>query len=566
MNTKRRFESKRIDHLGIVAGICHEIGLIRAIDEAVGSTGRKVSCGAAVQAMVLNALGFSSRALYLMPQYLNNKPVDLLIAPGLTAEDFNDDTLGRSLDQLFETGVTEVFARVAQQALNVYGIETRFYHLDSTTFHVHGQYKQREENSQEKSNAEESSNAEENSKEATTAQPALIEITYGYSKDHRPDLKQVVVNLITAHRSQLPVWMEALSGNQSDRASFPKTIQAFRKQVEEGEEPFFVVDSALYSADNLKTLEEIRWLTRVPATIAEAKRLMEETDLQTMTALENGYAYREVSSNYGGVAQRWLVVHSTQAAQREEKTLQRRVAKEKAEVQRAWRKLQSQVFHCQEDSEMALKALQKKWKYHQVAGKVVPVTRYPSRGRPAGGATPQIVGFRLAGEVRTSEHLLEQARRGQGRFVLATNECQRERLPAEAMLSQYKSQSFSVERGFRFLKDPLFFADSLFLKNPGRIMALTMIMTLALLVYALAERKLRTQLQETGQSIPNQTGKATQTPTMRWVFQIFEGVDVLLIWEDERLVQRQVLNLTPLHLDILHLLGPPVENCYLLRF
>ena len=93
-----------------------------------------------------------------------------------------------------------------------------------------------------------------------------------------------------------------------------------------------------------------------------------------------------------------------------------------------------------------------------------------------------------------------------------------------------------------------------------------MIMTLALLVYALAERKLRTQLQETGQSIPNQTGKATQMPTMRWVFQIFEGVDVLLIWEGERLVQRQVLNLTPLHLDILHLLGPPVENCYLLRF
>ena len=96
---------------------------------------------------------------------------------------------------------------------------------------------------------------------------------------------------------------------------------------------------------------------------------------------------------------------------------------------------------------MALKALQKKWKYHQVVGKVVPVTRYPSRGRPAGGATPQIVGFRLAGEVRTSEHLLEQARRGQGRFVLATNECQSERLPSKAMLSQYKSQAFSVERG-----------------------------------------------------------------------------------------------------------------------
>ena len=140
MSTEQHFETKRIDHLGIVAGICYEIGLIAQINQAVGPSDRKVSCGAAVQAMVLNALGFTSRALYLMPQYLHNKPVDLLIEPDLEAEDFNDDTLGRSLDQLFEAGVTEVFAQVAQQALETYGIEHRFYHLDSSSFHLHGQY------------------------------------------------------------------------------------------------------------------------------------------------------------------------------------------------------------------------------------------------------------------------------------------------------------------------------------------------------------------------------------------------------------------------------------------
>ena len=67
MSTKQSFETKRLDHLGIVAGICHEIGLIATINQAVGSSERKVSCGAAVQAMVLNGLGFASRALYLMP-------------------------------------------------------------------------------------------------------------------------------------------------------------------------------------------------------------------------------------------------------------------------------------------------------------------------------------------------------------------------------------------------------------------------------------------------------------------------------------------------------------------
>jgi len=540
MNAKQRFETKRIDHLGIVAGICHEIGLIDAIDEAVGPSERKVSCGAAVQAMVLNCLGFTSRAMYLMPQYLDNKPVDLLIAPGLVAEDFNDDTLGRSLDQLYEAGVTEVFAQVARRALAVYGIEQRFYHLDSSTFHVHGQY------------------------ECGETPPEMIEITYGYSKDHRPDLKQVVLNLITSHRSQIPTWMEALSGNQSDKESFPKTIQAFCKQMKAEEDCFFVVDSALYSADNLESLGGVCWLTRVPETVAEAKRMKRETTLQMMTELSDGYAYREVSSNYGGVAQRWLVVYSPKAAQREEKTLQRRVEKEKKVAQRAWRKVQRQTFNCREDAEAALAAMQRKWKYHEAQGEVVPLTRYPSPGRPAAGATPQVVGFRLTGEVQPSKTLLEQARRGQGCFILATNELQADLLPPETMLDQYKAQAISVERGFRFLKDPLFFADSLFLKNPGRIMALTMIMVLALLVYALAERKLRTRLQESGQSLPNQVGKETQTPTIRWIFQIFEGIDLLLAWQGDQLILRQVINLNPVHLDVLHLLGPPVENCYLL--
>jgi transposase len=95
-------------------------------------------------------------------------------------------------------------------------------------------------------------------------------------------------------------------------------------------------------------------------------------------------------------------------------------------------------------------------------------------------------------------------------------------------------------------------------------MALIMIMVLALLVYFLAERKLRLQLAETSQSVPNQVGKGTQTPTMRWIFQVFEGIDLLLVNQNGQVVNRQVLNIRPEHLTVLRLLGPPVENCYLL--
>ena len=108
-----------MDHLGIVAGIFQEIGLIEAVDQQVGQSERKVSCDQAVQAMILNALGFVSRVLYMVPDYLRNKTIDLLIDPDFSAEDFNDDSSGRSLDDLYQKGVTEVFTRVASRALKV---------------------------------------------------------------------------------------------------------------------------------------------------------------------------------------------------------------------------------------------------------------------------------------------------------------------------------------------------------------------------------------------------------------------------------------------------------------
>ena len=283
-----------------------------------------------------------------------------------------------------------------------------------------------------------------------------------------------------------------------------------------------------------------------------------------MTELPDGYAYLEVSSNYGEVAQRWLVVHSPSGAQREEKTLQRRVEKEEKASQMAWRKLAAQTFNCEADAEAAAAETQKKWKYHQIDAAAVALIGYLGPGRPAAGATPGVIGYKLEGQVVRSEEAVRLARRSLGRFILATNELDPDRLSPEAMLSQYKAQAVSVERGFRFLKDPLFFADSLFLKNPARIMALIMIMVLALLVYSLAERKLRLQLAETGETVLNQVGKPTRTPTMRWIFQVFEGIDLLIVRQNGQVVSRQVLNLKQKHLTILRLLGPPVENCYIL--
>jgi transposase len=129
------------------------------------------------------------------------------------------------------------------------------------------------------------------------------------------------------------------------------------------------------------------------------------------------------------------------------------------------------------------------------------------------------------------------------------------------MLTIYKQQSTSVERGFRFLKDPLFFAHSLFLKKPSRIMALLMVMGLSLLVYALAEHHIRQQLAARDQTLPDQTGKPTQRPTIRRVFQMLEGIDVLYI-EQAGVRRRLILNLTELRRQILCLFSPYVRKIY----
>ena len=536
---KETYSTQSLDHLGIVAGVCQQISLIEQIDAYVGVTERKVSVGEAVQGMILNALGFVGRALYLTPEFFANKPVDLLIREGLTAEDFNDDSLGRALDKLYEAGITEVFAHVASHALNVFEIEHDFVHLDNSSFSLEGNY-------------------------ATPSEdPRAVRIAHGYSRDHRPDLKQLVVSLICSYQSSIPIWLQALDGNRVDKESFPRIIQAYISQMQASELPYFIADSALYSEENIKSLSQVKWITRVPATLNEVQDLCKSTTPEQMqeSALK-GYRYLEVESNYGGVQQRWLVVFSEASHKREVATFQKGLAKKRVEAQKALKQLSQQEFSTRKAAKAAVAALEEQWKLHQGKVEIEKVFHYKGPGRPRKGQKPEHVGWRVVGQVVDREEAIAEARKSKGKFVLGSNELDKEPLPAEMILKAYKGQAASVERGFRFLKDPMFFASSLFLEKPERIMALLMVMCLSLLVYALAERSLRTELVQRDESIPNQVGKPTQRPTMRRIFQMFEGIDVLLI-HNHLGIQRQVLNLKPIHLHILDLLGPEVRNCYI---
>ena len=540
--------TQRLDHLGIVAGICRQIDLARRIDITIGQQQRKVNVGQAVQAMVVNALGFVSHPLYLTLEFFTNKSVGLLVGEGIEPEDLNDDCMGRALDAVFEYGITELFASISSHALRVFGIEVSYAHLDSTSISLQGEY------------------AVEALDEGDEPKP--IRITYGYSKDHRPDLKQAVLGIISANSSSLPVWLSALDGNRSDSKSFPDLVGAYLEQFTEDEQmPYLVADSAIYNKGNLGTLsEKVKWVSRVPGTVGTVRHLYEHIDRGEMHVVDEDTSYVEVCSDYGGVKQRWVVVFHQPTGDLESHSMQRRLDKEKhvlseAEgkaADKALKRLMRRDYECEEAVNKAVRHLEKSWGYHKASIRVYPVYRYDRPGRPPANATPRQL-WRFEGEVMEDQARIARTRASHGKYVIATNRLDDARLPALRMLSLYKEQTVSVERGFRFLKDPMFFAHSLFLKKPSRIMALLMIMGLSLLVYSLAELQVRQNLDERDETIPDQRGKPTKRPTMRRIFQMFEGVDVLNL-EQGGVRQHLILNLTELHEQILRLFSPHVRK------
>ncbi len=557
---EQTYETYKLDHLGIVAGICEQIKLVETIDELLPiPSGRKVSCGQATYAMVLNAMGLNGRALYLTPEYMANKPVEHLFGAGFQASDFNDDALGRGLDELHQAGVTELFAAIANNAVEEFEITHEYAHADTTSLSVTGQY---------------TGKVAKRGEEVYGA----VKVTHGHSKAHRPELKQVVVSLITSQQSSLPLWLEVLDGNSSDKSSFQPTVKAYCKQLAEGEDvPWFIMDSACYSKKTLKEWGEIRWLTRVPETSNAAQDALRCIKTEEMTRLDDNYRIFPLCSLYGGVKQRWLVVYSQAAFESENKALDRQVMQAYEHAEKKLKQLSKQTFKRKVDAENAIQQLQDSLKWHTLTPQVQRIKHYEKAGRPAKNAVPTRLEWKIEGTLVANEQLIAETRLWKGRFILATNildplpplsdpeetpATNEPQLSYAQMLPAYKTQSSAPERGFRFLKDPMFFADNLFLKNPARIMAMIMVMGIALLVYSLAERVLRQQLKLLNETVPHQTGKPTQSITMRRVAQIFEGIDFLIIRAQGRIVERKILNLSPLRLKIISMFSPQVRNYY----
>ena len=159
---------ERLDHLGLVACMIQDLGLISIIDaHLLPDAQEAITPGEAVAGRILNGLGFANRPLSLTPQFFTNKPLDLLFRPGVRAEMCNRFKLGRTRDEVHAYGCELLCSEVARAVCAQESIEPRCHHLDTTSCSLSGDYiPERDERA--------------------------IHLTHGDAKDHRPDLKQAV--------------------------------------------------------------------------------------------------------------------------------------------------------------------------------------------------------------------------------------------------------------------------------------------------------------------------------------------------------------------------------------
>lgn len=231
------FKVERLDHLGVISSTIKDLGIIEMIDVRIPPDEREeISTGEAVAGMILNGLGFSNRPMSLTPQFFENKPVEVLFREGVCPAQFNRFKLGRSLDKIFFYGCDLLFSEIALGVCQQEGIDLRFNCLDTTSFSLTGEY---------------NPDSDEHG----------IAVTHGYSKDHRPDLKQAVLEVMVSQDGGVPFVSKSWDGNASDNEVFKARSEALIKEFEASEGPrYLVADAKLYTEANAPNLAHLPFI------------------------------------------------------------------------------------------------------------------------------------------------------------------------------------------------------------------------------------------------------------------------------------------------------------------
>ncbi len=536
-------ESFDVTHLPIIRTYLEKLDIVNIINRAL-NTQMQYNPGRIVIGLVQDTLS-GRTPLYRVEEFFGHQDIELVIGEDLPSTAFNDDNIGRVLDRIFNYGTQKLFSEICLEAIKQFKINTNQLHSDTTSVNVWGKY-------------------------LKSPNDKAINLTYGYSKDHRPDLKQFIFSLICAEKN-IPIYCKAEDGNASDKTinkniilKITEYMAKYRVNIDNF---IFIGDSALITSENLEIMgglnqeEKIEFISRMPETFNECTNLIKDAarseswedigilSLKKSTQNRPSAFYKSYESivTINEEIYRAIVIHSNFYDNRKQKKIDRELEQDEIKLKKVCKELKKLEFYNKKDAEAIVKK-QKPGRYHKTEWSIEDKKIY-KRGRPKNGKK-EVVNIRyvLQGHIKQDDKLIEDLRKEAGCFVLISN-VTKEKHTNKEILEIYKDQ-YGIESNFVFLKDPLIVND-LFLKKPERIEALGLILLIALLIWRLMERDMRNYIESENITITGWDNKQTKSPTSFMMMTKFGSVPILK-YGNKRWLSKEV---TPVQTEYLNALG-----------
>ena len=536
-----KIEVKDVGNLALIAGAFNYFGLQSLIDSQLGKKGShvQVNTGAIVKAMVCQLLNVPYQSLNGTSEYYERRPISSLLGdPALTAASLNRAVLSRTLDDIYEYGCEKLFVQCSKQISEKLGLTVNSVHIDSTSFHYDGQTREEE--------------------------GCDVVLNLGYSRDHRPELNQVISVMLCDELSRFPLYQKTVSGNVNDNKSFFDVVHDDLPLLKEQfrDLHYLTGDSALCTGKILKeaTQNGLDVVTRVPDKLLIAKKCINainDSDLESIcpddpTCMTKAKWCED--ADIDGIRVKLLLVNNEAMRSKKELTIRKHAEKEKEELEAKLKKLFTHPCKCRADAEKSVAELEKKLKYCRLSDiSYQEILKQAHKGRPAKNEQKIVDAVKITAKVTINEEEFSRKVDRSVRYVIATTDVKRKWTAAE-LIGVYKKQSV-IERSWRFMKSKKLMVDALYLQKPSRITALMWLMTIALLIFSATEYKIRQVMQENNLTIPTlDHRKTTSRPTLQRLFQYISNSSIHLIMI-RQLDQFEISGLTRSLIDLINALG-----------
>ena len=518
-NIIKGIEVTSVDHLPIISRYCRHLKIADIVNDQIPCR-TDLDPGTIVQAMIIDTLSGRS-PLYKLDKFMATQDVELLFGEDIPAAAFNDDAVGRTLDRIHTAGSQKILTAIGLEAVDTYQLDTSTAHFDTTSVPVWGEKYAR--------------NSE-----------AAPEITHGYSKDKRGDLKQFMVSMLCVE-GNIPILGQTEDGNASDVKLNNEELERISKllatQKSMFDEFLYVADCKLVSRENLEKIGSSSFVTRLPATYGEHDRAIDEAvalgewdelgilakhkDPKNSKSPFTSYRAQEVEIELYGEEYRAIVVETDQLDKRRKKRIERQKESRKKSVEKSKKAMEKKVFACKSDAQVELDQVTKKkssdlwW----LEGSIEEVEKLaPGRAPKDGKRKVVSTTYKLTLKIVANEERVAVIERRAGCFVLLTN-TEKGAYNASDLLKSYKEQ-YGIEQNFSFIKDPLIVND-VFLKKPERIEALGLVLILSLMVWRLIQRTLRRSDEVKMGKLKDFANRTTYSPTAYLLIERMSGIQII---------------------------------------